>query len=320
MLPFLEKLSNGAVPMMLGDAIAADVVVSCQGYTAGCARGTFTVVAGSDTRGSAVRWTAAGILRLYDATAALPAGAITVDGVAVSSTGQLCVTTGAPASDATFLMGMAVRNDGAVHISDMTPAAWYRYAQGQTIAGGGVSVWADRSGNSRDMAGSVGQRPVVQTDGSLLFDGVDDVMKPTGFTLNQPVSVYLLMKQVTWTADDFIIDGDTQDTMVIYQNLTTPRLRAYAGAFSAENANLAVGAYGVVQGVFNGASSVLQVDATTAITGNFGATNPGGITLGAGGSSAIGWSNIQVKEVIVFNAAHSATQREFMRAYLGRLA
>lgn len=50
-------------------------------------------------------------LRIVDATAGLPAGAVWANGVPLSSTGQLCVSTNAVA---TFSNGMPLDSNGAV--------------------------------------------------------------------------------------------------------------------------------------------------------------------------------------------------------------
>ena len=88
-----------------------------------------------------------------------------------------------------------------------------------------------------------------------------------------------------------------------------------AGTTYGTDSSLTLGNYGVVAAVFNGASSVLQVGNVSQAAGNAGANNAGGITIGASSAGSVG-TNIQVKEVIAFAAAHSADTRLRIIRYL----
>lgn len=197
----------------------------------------------------------------------------------------------------------------------------YKLNTGLTQAGGFASAWDDQVGTGHLLQATAAKQPAVQGDGSLLFDGSDDFMQAM-FTLNQPCTVFVLLKPVTWIGDTYFFDGGaSNDSGVVAQIGTTPEIVAYAGSISAANGDLTVGAFKVVAVVFNGASSVLQVDANTATTGDFGASNMGGFTLASvGGGTGLGgtrnWSNIQVKEILIYDAALDATARGLVRDYL----
>lgn len=196
--------------------------------------------------------------------------------------------------------------------------AWFRKGMGQTDAGAGaLSVWADQTGlGSRDYAQATGaSQPAIQGDGTVLFDGTSDFLKTPAFTLVQPYTRYLRLKQVSWSNVRYIADGNGLDTGNIHQGISSPIIRAYAGTSSAGNSDLAVGAWGSLAVVFNGASSVLQVGGGTPVTGNFGALGAGGLTLGASGIG-ITYGNIQVAEEIVYNVAHNDAERAAVIAYL----
>ncbi len=200
--------------------------------------------------------------------------------------------------------------------ANLSPAAWFRAGQGQTVTGSGVSQWDDISGNGRHLKqGTDANRPALQADGTVLFNGTSHFLKCDAFTLNQPETVYLLFKQVSWTGNDYVCDGNTFVSMSLAQSTATPRIDVYAGVAGVANTNLAVGSYGVIAAVFNGTSSVSQVNMTTAVTGNSGTNNAGGFTLGASGTPG-GYSNIQVMEAIIFPAAHDADTRARVVRYL----
>lgn len=198
-------------------------------------------------------------------------------------------------------------------------AAWFRYGLGITSAAGAVSQWDDASLNVRHLKQATGAaQPALQADGSILFDGTSDFLKCDAFTLVQPETVYFLGRQVTWTLNDYLYDGNTANTGAIIQYSASPNILLGAATSTAENTDLAVNTYGVVTAVLNGANSLVQVNNGTAATGDIGTRDLAGFTLGAsGGGTAFG--NIQVKEVIVFSAAHDATTRARVIAYLSRV-
>lgn len=199
-------------------------------------------------------------------------------------------------------------------------AAWFQNNKGITSSLGAVSQWDDQSGNGRHLKQATGtNQPALQADGSILFDGVDNYLKCDAFTLSQPITYYLLANQITWTDNDVLVDGNTNDVGLLHQSGSTPALRIYAGAGVALAASPSIGAYHVLYAVFNGASSVVGADNGATSTGNAGASNMGGLTLGAHADGASNWSNIQAKEFIVYAAAHDAATRNVVINYLMNL-
>jgi hypothetical protein len=196
------------------------------------------------------------------------------------------------------------------YIRSLGPAAWFRMDQGITVTGSGVSQWDDISGNGRHLKqGADANRPALQADGTVLFNGTSHFLKCDAFTLNQPETVYLLFKQVSWTASDTFFDGNADATGRLYQLSSSPSMQASAGAALAVMAGPAIGSVGVVSLVFNGASSSASVNNGAATTGDAGASNMGGFTLGTRGSTVDRFANIQVSEAIIFPAAHDAATR-----------
>jgi hypothetical protein len=191
----------------------------------------------------------------------------------------------------------------------------YKLNTGLTQAGGFASAWNDQIGTAHLAQATGANQPAVQGDGSLLFDGVNDTMA-VAFANPQPYTVFAKCKVVTWVADKGIIDGKPSSGYagIIDTSGVSPQVRMYSGANVGPSNDLAVGTYGVLQGVFNGASSVFQVDANTPITGDAGATVSVGLALAV--VSTIDWGNVQIKEILIYNAALDATQRAAVRSYL----
>jgi lysophospholipase L1-like esterase len=226
----------------------------------------------------------------------------------------------------------AVNSEGTTYSDDqafttLEPAAvrsantvaWFKSDDLTTITKDGsnlVSRWNDKLGSGHDLIQATGtKQPVWSADG-VLFDGSSDVMKTAGFVLAQPTFIFSFLKQVTWTANDYLFDGDSSNTGAIYQSAVTPGIRGFAGSNSAPNANLAVDVFGIVRLKFNGAASKIQVNETTAITGNFGAGNMGGFTLASYGAANASFANAQFKEIILNNSDLSASDELDIYFYL----
>lgn len=143
--------------------------------------------------------------------------------------------------------------------------------------------------------GVVNNMPLWSTDG-LTFDHVSDYMRTNKITYNQPSMNYMVLKQVSWTNAGNIFGGfDPPTNPLINQNGSTPSILAYAGGGSPSSNELAVGDFGVIRCLFNGANSKLQVNANAAKTGNFGAANMEGISIAYRDAN---FGHIQVKCVI----------------------
>ena len=195
-------------------------------------------------------------------------------------------------------------------ISALSPAAWYRNATDITESGGFVSQWGDYSGNGRHLVQGTGTNQPAYSAGVLTFDGLDNFMS-AAFVLPSPVTAVMVVKQVSWTANDRILDGYNVDTSIIRQVTASPQIEAWGGSsYTSNSSDLAVGARGIVLRVWDGASSVLRVNNGTEITDGSGTiSTTGGITLGARGGGGSEFSNIAVEELVVFNSALSLANR-----------
>jgi len=197
--------------------------------------------------------------------------------------------------------------------------AWYKSDVGITIATG-VSQWDDQSGNGNHLvqAATVSQ-PVVTAAAinglpAITFDGANSFMQ-IAFTLPQPVTLFMLLRAVTWSINDNFCDGAAiSDTMLIQQVTASPQIRMFGGASLGNNSDLAVNTFGLITAIFNGVSSELQINNNTALSGDAGTASPAGLTLGSRRTGTLA-SNIGVAEVIVINAVATAAERAKVRAY-----
>lgn len=192
---------------------------------------------------------------------------------------------------------------------------------GITIATG-VSQWNDLSGLGNNLLQGTGASQPARTLGAVnglpavTFDGVDDSLS-AAFALVQPLTVFCIVNQVTWTIFDMIYDGPSgTNSMALQQNTATPGVAMIAGATLGPNNNLAVGAFGLAICTFNGGTSSLQINGTAPTAGAAGAGAPAGISLGVRGAGGGNFGNVQIAECIVMAAAATAQEILNVRSYV----
>lgn len=198
---------------------------------------------------------------------------------------------------------------------DANTVAMYLYDESSTLTMNGdhltkVIEWKDyfESGNDLDVVSATWTQQPTLTATGVLMDGEDQWIKGT-FTLNQPITIYLVFKQVTWSRWDFVFDGNSDESGYLQQGSSdnSAYLVASAGTALQDDGKLALNTYGIVRVVFNGANSSLQINENTAVTGAGGSGNMGGFTLGRMGTTDSWRSNIEVKAVIIRSVADNGT-------------
>lgn len=127
----------------------------------------------------------------------------------------------------------------------------------------GVSRWADKSGNARDVtqtttgfqpsyqAASLNGRNVVR------FDGSDDRLVSSAYTISQPLTVFIVARYTSVASSAaHMFDGDTSRVAMFAQ---TNNLRMFAGSIVGTGTVAANTAFQAT-GIYNGASSTLRKD------------------------------------------------------------
>jgi hypothetical protein len=198
---------------------------------------------------------------------------------------------------------------------------WVKSDTGVTKDGSNnVSQWDDQSGNTRNLSEATNQP--LWVDAALngypviRFDGTNDKLSATGFSVSQPLSIFIVCKVNTHTNLDGIIFGaNTSSVGIRMQSSPTINLEdetAGAGATASDTA-----AYELLKAVINGTSSVLAVndgaDQTSAT--NLTSTLNGGVRLAVWPGGAIRFGAIDVAEVAIYNSSISGTNLTNLKSY-----
>lgn len=185
-----------------------------------------------------------------------------------------------------------------------------------------VYRWNDQSGAGNYLeTNDNSKRPLLKTNSlnslpTILFDGSNDFLRKSGIAgLTTPATVYMVYKNVTYTTSDYIFEGNSPGDGAVYVSSAGSETVTMNSGSDGPAGVFTTDTYRVATFIFNGASSVMQVDNLTETTGDPGGTNMNGFTLGSNALTTAN-SNIQVAEVIVYNTAHTGTQRSTIKSYL----
>lgn len=173
-----------------------------------------------------------------------------------------------------------------------------------------VQIWADSSSAGNNLVNNTdAEQPAWDSaNGEIDFNGTGttaDNLQNTEVR-NQPWSFYAVVR-INTNASKTMLYWNVGSNVVAV-NTVTNRLTLNSGAALTIN-NAATGSYGIVSGIVNGASSLLQWNNETASTGDAGATTMGVIRVGAGSNSL----EFSIKEYIVRLGADSEATRTIIK-------
>lgn len=195
-------------------------------------------------------------------------------------------------------------------------------AKGITIATG-VSIWADTStGGGLSVAQAVTSKQPGFTAANAAFggaptvdpDGVDDFLQGI-WTLNQPEHVFLVGKwNVAFAAADTMIDGGANISM-LFDRAGAAQLNQYAGAFVVDTTATPLTPH-VHELIYDGASAAVLADGVVKMTGNVGATNAGGLTIGSFATPGT-FGNVSIARIVIYRRHLTAAEASVVRRNLG---
>jgi hypothetical protein len=222
-----------------------------------------------------------------------------------------------------------------------TPEHWYRsdgplwQDAGLTRAssdGDPIGRWDDLTGNADHISqGMILQKPSLQSGLTDLlngypvirFDGQNDWLRgafTNGGAMNQPNTWILVAKLSATLIDDgnyhYLASGDDITNYHELAKNAAPghdKWIIYAGAILAGND--ADGNWNIWTAVFNGASSQFWHNGISEASGNAGAHNPDGITLGARGSADL-TAACDIAEVLLYEPNLTDADKNKIGQYL----
>lgn len=196
-----------------------------------------------------------------------------------------------------------------------------------TAAGDNVSRIDDKSGNGNNLVLTGSNAfPVLRNSGALwwiefrgLTNGTVCFLQKT-FTLVQPHTRINAAANITWSANGALFDGGSVNTAKFVGITATPTMVSFALNIALETNDLSVGVNHVISEFYSGASSTLKIDNGIAATGDPGAANPGGFTVGGNGNSGEQGSDVDWFGGVNIGRALTAPEATNCRTFFGNLA
>lgn len=208
------------------------------------------------------------------------------------------------------LLGVAGPPPSAPPPGGFTPAdvygleRWYYQPDLDYAAG----TWVDRAAVALNLTQATGSKQPtlsaalaeLNSKYGVVFDGSSDIISTSAFTVAQPFTIATLLRQVSWTANDFLWDLNSGAGGALIQRTATPRLTVYAGSDGPFTTVLPVGRFGHIVAKVNNTVSVLQQDgASQNSPATAGANTVAALYLGAAaGESA--WGNVEFSEFLLY--------------------
>lgn len=182
----------------------------------------------------------------------------------------------------------------------------------------------DRSGNGNHLlAPADAQRPVVKAAiqnglDALDFSLANSTIMTKAFTLAQPCTAFLvgLMRTagVSGVSEGVADGGSFAGAALLSYAPTSTQM--YAGSNLTDTTRAVLSVWECVTMLWNGASSQLWYNTTSLMTGNAGATSPGGFTVGGLSSGGNRFVDLRFGEYLVYDSNLSAANRNAVRDYL----
>jgi len=188
-------------------------------------------------------------------------------------------------------------------LSDGNTELWYDFTDTKMVikdSQNRVYTVLDKSGNSRLLSQpDQAKQPLCYGVGNgVLFDGIDDMMITQNFGLKNPEEIYVVFAPHRNTGYNFMIDSLGTGTLVI-AICGAYYTQSNGNIFYATNSDFQNGTFLIGRFRFAGADSSAQINELTKATGNIGANNVGGISVGCPNNSPNLAANCTIKELIV---------------------
>lgn len=137
------------------------------------------------------------------------------------------------------------------------------------------------------------------------YDGVNDTdATAQDVALVQPWTALIQMEHDSWTTLERVYDGYVALSGTVFQNDASPKLSMYAGFLGVVGPSLPLDTPGLITCIWSGAGSSIQLNVTTATTGNPGTASPQGVRVGCDANGVL-YSNIKVSEFLVYGSTLS---------------
>lgn len=198
----------------------------------------------------------------------------------------------------------------------------HRYVASLGVTGDPVTAWADQIG-SANLSNGAGSPDFEATGGPnggpcITFDGSNEELSVSGLsTVSQPYHYFMVCKQITWTANDYILSGNSSGFSFVRQKQSGGSqydVEQGANVPAANTVDPGDTDWHFYSSFFNGSSSYQELDGTKSGPSNCGSGSFNGISVGGGFGS--NYANVSISEVLMADAEVTGTDLANLEAYI----
>jgi len=182
---------------------------------------------------------------------------------------------------------------------------------------GHVATWYDQSGNDNHATqGTAGSQPKIVDSGVLVsdgieFDGVDDYLGTSTFSLTQPYTTLSVSKSFINNDSGGLLSistapNGTTSLNSFYRNDNGIAINAGATLTTAPSFTYSTNTSYLKTSLFNGASSEISVNSISRASGNSGSIDPSGYLYL--GNFSVYYLNGTISEIIIYNSDQSSNR------------
>jgi hypothetical protein len=205
----------------------------------------------------------------------------------------------------------AIVDSATTLLADGNTVGWYSMFNLTKDANNKVTSWTDTSGSGHPLLQADTSKSPTWSSSGVTSDAVNDIMRAS-FTLSQPVTVYIVFRINTWTANKKIFDGYTDGAMMFYE-LSTASLSIYSTTALTIATGVNAGTFYLATTVYDSAASGGRTNVNTNYTGNAGRATPAGFTLFDEGSGGSYFGAATIKEIIIRKVNETTSNRTLIR-------
>ncbi len=199
---------------------------------------------------------------------------------------------------------------------------WLQYNQLALADNDPISLCPDDSGNSNDASASGAERFIFKTNvinGGAVgrSDGVDDKMVTVN-SLTQPRTIIWMGQVKALPGNRTLVGSIGGGNVLLYVN-SSGNLSVYAGSSVTTSGTVSVDTPFIVVGIFNGASSSVQINNQTAATGDPGSSGSGGVVFQIANDPFNEFVNADHMQVLIYDGVISGTDLTNLKNYLAAI-
>jgi hypothetical protein len=190
--------------------------------------------------------------------------------------------------------------------------------------GEAVARWVDKSANAHILAQTTsGSRPLLSTSAGpssgrcIVCDGTDDFLVKTGNLFSLPCTVFLVLRQTSWTLNEVIVDTAMSGNRFYVNQRNVSGMLRTTGDVPTSNNGQTLGNWDIVTAKVSNTAQSIRINSATpgTATSSFTAATSTEFRIG-GASNGATFAHVGIASIIAYSRSLTADEEVQVRSYL----